>query len=133
VRRGTDGCLYQRGCDIDVATKANEWMYINFWKKDENAADLDGLLRFQERYIQEGRPDDRISMIDGTRRRDQRRTAIRVLKTPRYPTPEYTGFVELDNFIFFCVLFSPVELEEKNLRKLRYVLRRVLPLKVKHG
>jgi hypothetical protein len=79
------------------------------------------------------RPDDEIAFLQPVRRHDQAKTAIRILNTKRYPTPEYTGFVEFEKFIFFCVMFSPKELEEKNLRKLRYVLRKALPLTVKQA
>jgi hypothetical protein len=135
IRReqGWLACLYQRGSNLDAAIEASEWMYVNFWRKDENAADLEGLLRFQAQYMTNDRPDDEITVIAAVSRKDQRKTAIRVLKTARYPTPEYTGFVEFEKFIFFCVLFSPIELEDKNLRKLRYILRRVLPLNVRHA
>ena len=125
--------LYQRGSSLEEAQEASEWMYVNFWKKDENADNLQTLLTHQEGYMKRGKPDAETSFIDPVRRRDGAKTAIRVFKTQGYPTPEYTGFVEFNDFIFFCVLFSPVEMEEKNLRKLRYILRQVLPLRVRQG
>jgi hypothetical protein len=45
------------------------------------------------------------------------------MTTQSYSTPEYTGFVEFDRFVLMCVMFSPLELEKKNIRKLRGVLR----------
>jgi hypothetical protein len=44
---------------------------------------------------------------------------------------EYSGFVEFETAVFFCAMFTPVELAEKNLRNLRYILRKSLPMKVK--
>lgn len=124
-------CMYQRGVSLEEAMQAGEWMYVKFSKKDGAAPDLDALLRIQEAHVMAGLPDAQITFIDSVRRTDGAKTAIRVLNTPRYHTPEYTGFVEFKDFIFFCVLFSPVELEERNLRKLRYVVRKVLPLKMR--
>lgn len=129
---GFTASLYQRGITLEEAMSTNEWMYINFWRKDDTAGDLEALLEFQEQYIKGFSPDDEVTLIDAVRREDSKRTAIRVLKTARYSTPEYTGFVEFEKFIFFCVMFSPLELEEKNLRKLRYVMRRVFPLNVRY-
>lgn len=44
-------------------------------------------------------------------------TRIRYFESIKYPAPEYTGFVEFDRFIFFCVMFSPTEVANRNLRK----------------
>jgi hypothetical protein len=123
--------LYQRGLSLEGALKGPEMMYINFWHKDENISNLDGLLKHQESYmLRKDRPDAELKYVDAVKRTDGANTTIRAFKTNKYPVPEYTGFVEFDRFIFFCVLLTPVELEEKNLRKLRYVMRRVLPFKV---
>ncbi len=129
-RAGFVACLYQRGLDLKQAGEAREWMYVNFWIKDEKAHDLQALLEHQERYLRQQFPDATIEYSDFVPRNDAK-TKLRTLKLQSYPVPEYTGFVEFEDFIFFCVLFTPEELEKKNLRKLRYVLRRVLPLAVK--
>ena len=57
---------------------------------------------------------------------------IRSAEVANYPTIEYTGFVEFNNFIFFAVLFSPPEISKRNLKKLREVIRNALPLSVKN-
>lgn len=131
-RLGSVACLYQRGITLEDAQRAWEWMYVNFWHKDEKGGDVEALLKHQEGYLREGRPDAEITFLDAVRREDGAKTVIRAFKDRSYPSPEFTGFVEFPRFIFFCVLFTPSELEEKNLRKLRYILRRVLPLSVKH-
>jgi hypothetical protein len=126
-------CLYQRGISLEEAMQASEWMYVKFSMKDEKVKSLEELLQIQETYMRHRRPDGKIDFLDSVRREDGTRTLIRRFKTASYPSPEYTGFVDFDKFIFFCVLFSPVELQEKNLRKLRYIMRRVLPLGIKHS
>jgi hypothetical protein len=128
---GFTACLYQRGISLEDAMGANEWMYVKFSKRDEKCCDLGILLQIQESYMIE-KPDAKIGFLDPVRRPDGARTLIRLYETTAYPSPEYTGFVEFEKFIFFCVLFSPVELRDKNLRKLRYILRKVLPLNVRH-
>src|SRR5579871_904462 len=121
-------CLYQRGVSLEDAMNAHEWMYVNFSKRDERWSDLESLLKVQEIYMTDGKPGAKITFLDPIRREDGRKTIVRRYEHPSYPGPEFTGFVEFERFIFFCVLFTPAELEEKNLRKLRYIVRRVLPL-----
>ena len=123
--------LYQRGRTLESAGEAREWMYINFWTKDEAARDIESLNKLQESYLKT-MPGAEIELQEGPARKDAK-TILRLVKAPTYPTPEYTGFVEFDEFIFFCVLFTPKELEQKNLRKLRYIMRSVLPLHVRHA
>jgi len=105
-------------------------MYINFWAKDEKARTLDELLALQEKEIVLRFPSAKFS-YQSTIKREDARTAIRKIDIPSYPTPEYTGFVEFKDFIFFCVLFTPEELAKKNLRKLEYIIAKALPIKVK--
>jgi len=129
-REGVVATLYQRGHSLESAGRAREWMYVNILAKDETANNLDSLLKFQESYLKLDFPSAGIEYQEGPRRSDAA-TRIRLLKVPTYPTPEYTGFVEFKRFIFFCVLFTPVELENKNLRKL--IMRRVLPIGIRQS
>jgi len=132
ARRSHDwlASLYQRGLSLEAAMDANEWMYVKFSTKGEKAKDLEELLQIQEKYMRR-RPDAAISFLDAVRRDDGAKTLIRCYKTATYPTPEYTRFVDFEKFTFFCVLFSPEKLQEKNLRKLRYIMRKVLPLGIR--
>ena len=52
---------------------------------------------------------------------------------PKDGMAEYTGFVDFNGFIFMCVLFSPDSLAQKNLSKLRFVLRKVIPLNITYS
>lgn len=126
-REGAIACLYQRGYDLEDAGRAKEWMYLNFWHRDAAAPNLDGLLERQAETLK----DARITYLLGVERSDAR-TLIRLAELPSYPTPEYTGFVEFDDFIFFVVLFTAPEMSKRNLRKLREILRTVMPVEVRH-
>ncbi len=132
--RGALAWLYQRGLPFEEATKAREFMYVNFWSKKEPARDLESLFKHQEGYMRGGtNPVTQIDFIGGVKRTDAP-TAIRVAKFHCHPgMAEHTGFVEFDDFIFLCVLFTPDELAEKNLGKLRFVMRKVFPLRVTYG
>jgi Restriction endonuclease len=134
VREGGVAWLYQRGLTFEEASGRWEFMYVNFWsKKDEKVPDLDALLKHQEAYIRESFPEAEISYLDGVQgQKTGARTLIRQMKNKKYPVPEYTGFIDFDEFILMCVLFTPEELERKNLRKLRQVLRQTLPMSVRH-
>ncbi len=74
-------------------------------------------------------PAAKISYIPTIKRNDSS-VKIRVIDIPSYPSKEYTGFVEFDDLIFFCVMFTPLELSKKNIRKLESIMLRVLPLNV---
>jgi hypothetical protein len=126
-REGMVATLYQRGLTFESAVEAGEWMYVNFWSKDQTANSIESLCKFQESYL--SKPDYKIEYQDGPSRQ-RVRTRIRLLRRPAYST-EYTGFVEFTDFIFFCVLLTPHELEPKNLRKLRYIMRTVLPIGIR--
>ena len=125
-RLGCVACLDQRGNDVDDAGRAKEWMYLNFWHRDAAAPDLDGLLALQADTLK----DATIEYVSGVDRPDAR-TIIRLAEVPSYPTPEYTGFVEFDDFILFAVLFTTPEMSKHNLRKLREILRTVMPVEVR--
>jgi hypothetical protein len=130
-RPGTLAWLYQRGLTFDEAIDAHEFMYVNFWHKKEPALDLQSLFKHQESYMREGKnPASEIEFIDGARRPDVP-TALRIARFKYHPgMAEYTGFVDFDGFIFMCVLFAPDALAARNLSKLRFVIRKVLPLKI---
>jgi Restriction endonuclease len=125
-QEGMIAMLYQRGYDIDGASKAKEFMYLNFWAKETPSQDTDYLLKYQARTLD----DAKISYLSGVNRNDAK-SIIRLAEVPNYPTPEYTGFVEFKNFIFFAVLFTTPEMSKRNLRKLREVLRTVCPVSIK--
>lgn len=123
--------LYQRGLDLIDAQKKGEWMYINFWNRKKDSYTLDDLLKLQEENLRDVEPDAKIIYRDTIKRNDAR-TKIRIAELNSYPTPEITGFAEFEDFIFFCVLFTPKEFSKKNIRKLENILRKVIPIKVKH-
>lgn len=123
--------LYQRGLTLEEAMAANEWMYVKFSLRDEKVPDLTKLLEVQDGYTMKIRPDTRKRFLDGVKRQDGATTVIRCYESCAYPVPEFTGFVQFDKFIFFCFLFSPLGLQERNLRKLRYILRKALPIQIK--
>jgi hypothetical protein len=131
-REGAVATLYQRGYDLDKAQQSNEWMYVNFWAKSAEVTNIPELIAHQEVYLRADFPSAKINYEDGPQR-ESGKTIIRCFIDKSYPVPEYTGFVEFKDFIFFCVMFSPVELSNRNKRKLEAILRRVIPIKVKQS
>ena len=104
-------------------------MYINFWQKNDEAKTVEELTKLQDKGIIQQFPNGKIS-YQPTIRRSDARTMLRRADISTYPTPEFTGFVEFDDFIFFAVLFTPAELAKRNIRKLEYIMAKVLPMKV---
>ncbi len=119
--------LYQRGLTLEQAGERKEWMYVNLWSKDNVIKNLDEFLKFQEVNVLQEFPDAKIEFLP-TVKRDDAIVKLRAIEIKSYPTKEYTGFVDFDEFIFFCVLFTTEELKKKNIRKLESILQQVLPL-----
>jgi hypothetical protein len=132
MRKDAVATLYQRGYDLDKAGRAKEWMYVNFWAKDATVPTLDALIKHQDEGILKDFPSAKVTYQEGPRR-EKGATKIRWMIEQSYPAHEYTGFVEFEHFIFFCVLFTPPELASRNLRKLEYILSTVMPFGVKHA
>ncbi len=128
-REGMLATLYQRGLTLEKAGKNKEWMYVNIFSKNDEINDLDAFCKMQESDTWLYKPDSKISYRKTIKRKDAN-TLLRLIQINSYPTPEFTGFVEFEEFIFFCVLFTPEELEEKNLKKLEYIISKVLPFQV---
>ena len=133
-RPGMVATLYERGLTFEDAMRNHEFMYVSFWdKRNDEINSLDALLEYQRGYMLEGSPDAEILLLESSRnRRVGAQTLIRRFKKKTHPTPELTGFVDFENFIFMCVLFTPERLERKNLRKLRFVVGDAFPMTVKH-
>jgi tetratricopeptide (TPR) repeat protein len=126
--------IYQRGKTFEEAVRSQEWMYVNFWKKKGAlVSSIESLLTYQSGYMLSESAGAEIQLIEeGKNRRTGARTMIRRFRKKDYPALEYTGFVDFDDFVFMCVLFTPEPLERKNLRKLRFILRDAFPISVTH-
>lgn len=131
-REGCIATLYQRGLGLNEAGQHREWMYVNFWQKNEEAKSIEELTKVQEQRILQKFPDAKITYLP-TIKRNNAQTLLRKIEIPSYPTPEYTGFVEFKDFIFFAVLFTPDTLARRNIKKLEFLIQKVLPLEVKHN
>lgn len=125
-RDGFLATIYQRGLTLDEAAKNKEWMYVNIFSKTEDINDLDSFLKLHESDTLYNTPTAKFSYQKTVKRKDAN-TILRSIEIETYPTLEYTGFVEFHEFIFFCVLFTPEELQEKNIKKLEHILAKVLP------
>jgi hypothetical protein len=127
---GTLSTFYQRGLTFEQATKNKEWMYSNIFIKNADVKSLDDLVKFQEEYTKIQFPKATIKYQSTIMREDKAETLLRTIKIDTYPTNEYTGFIEFDDFFVFFVLFSPIELASKNIRKLENLLERTLKMEV---
>ena len=123
--------LYQQGRTLGEAMQDNEFMYIQFWDRHKDGDSLEDLLNLQKEMFRENDPECSIEFLPTIRRKDVK-TKLRVSNIKNYQTPEYTGFVEFEDFIFFCVMFSPVNRSKSNIRKLENIMEAVRPIKIKH-
>lgn len=106
-------------------------MYINFWDRG-TVWSLDHLLAQQSAEIRDT-DHDAIIHVEELETRPDARLVLRRAEIANYPTAEITGFAEFEAFIFFAVLFTPLAIERRNVRKLEYILRNILPISFRHA
>lgn len=123
--------LYQQGRTLDEAMNESEFMYVHFWDRRKDGHSLEDLLNVQKDNFL--RVDEKcvIDFLPTIKRKDAE-TKLRVAHVNQYSALEYTGFVEFEDFIFFCVLFSPENRSRSNIRKLENIMEAVKPIKIKH-
>lgn len=124
--------LYQRGFSLEEALASQEFMYVNFWDCTNNGESLADLLKIQDSGILGHDPAARIEYLPTIRRTDMA-TALRAAHVTQYKGIEYTGFVEFGDFIFFCVLHTPENVQKKNIRKLENIMSRIKRVHVRQG
>lgn len=121
--------LYQRGEVFDP--NMDEWIYVNIWDKARNKETISDVLNIQEKELIEGGFEVEIELLPTVKRNDSE-IVLRKVKYKKHIDPEFTGFIEFDNFIFYAVLFSPLELSKKNIRKLENMLMTIKPSELEH-
>lgn len=129
-REGSIANLYQRGKTYEEAAKNGEFIYVNILSFDEKIKNLDDVLDFQEEATRYAHPKATFEYTDSIEREDKKKTLLRKILREETHLEEYTGFVEFDDFCVFCVLFTTEQLKTKNMRKLEYVIERLLPMNV---
>lgn len=122
--------LHQRGLTLLEAQKRREWMYMEFWKKDEKCFNIESLIEFQNSNILQFDGKAKFTYNNLVKRSDRQSTKIRIAEIPTYPAIEVTGFIEFDSHVFLVVLFTPRELLSKNLRKLQHILKVAVPTEI---
>lgn len=123
--------IFQRGLTLKKAQKKNEWIYLDFWQiEEEHSFSIDDLIKLQNSNINSFASSAKFEYRNGITRTDEYVSKIRIADIDSYPCMEVTGFINFDEFIFYAVLFTPIELLEKNIRKLQYMLSVCQPAKM---
>jgi len=130
-RDNTVATLYQRGISFEEASKRHEWIYCNFYKKDENIKSISDLLLKQNSRMNHIYKNLVIDEQQSPVRADGLEVHIRVAKFDELKGEyETTGFIDIGEDIVFFVLFSPSELQKRNIKKLIDVVENAEPIKV---
>jgi hypothetical protein len=130
-RNGFSLCtLYQRGLTLEEAFKKKEFAYINFENKTESCTSLEEHIVSQEKYMKDKLKVEEIYYQNLSIRHDAK-TRIRIADIMNYPALEITGFVEFNDFIFYCVWFSERNAIKRNMRKLEILMKNIIPIKIK--
>ena len=121
-------CLCRRGMSIADAQEKWPWMYLKIWHTaDDPISSIDSLLEQQNSNLASWYEGLDISSHQPPRRRDGRKTHIRVAKWAGLAGKEVTGFVDFDEFIVFIVLFTSDDFAHRNIQKLAYTLKHLSP------
>lgn len=118
--------LYQRGRSFEQACNNKEWMYIQFWHKDENISTIDELVVKQNEDLVETYGDIPVS---GEWYED---IYIRKVIIESHSIIEMTGYKDFGGFIFFGVLFCQEEFLNRNIGKLKYLLSSAISVKIEN-
>ncbi len=121
--------LYQRGLTLELAQKSNEWMYVSIKSKSVGIQNIKQLIDFQNLNVIKHFPNAKIKSLP-TIKRDDVNIELRSIEVDGYPTIEYNGFVEFEEFIFFCVMFTPELVKKRNIRKLESVMQQILNFQI---
>lgn len=118
--------MYQRGISFEEATEQNkEWAYISFWDKNDEINTMEALISFQNDYLMDLNSNGIIETMEDSGLK------IRIFTSSNYPTKEITLYKEYTDFILFVVLFSPNNLINRNINKMKYLLLNAIPLEVR--
>ena len=118
---------YQKGISLEEAIQNKEWAYMNFWDKTDEIDSVEKLISWQNEQLRNYDVDGIIEEID------DEMIKTRVFISKKYSTKEITLFREFQDFILFVVLFSPENLTNRNIKKMRNLILSALPLKVKQN
>lgn len=129
-REGSIANIYQRGLTYEEAAKNGEFIYVNIFSFDENIKSLDDVIELHEEGTRFAHSEATFEYTDSIDREDKKKTLLRKILRKETNLEEYTGFVEFEDFCVFCVLFTPEQLKTKNIRKLEYVIERLIPMDV---
>ena len=108
-----------------------EFMYVQFWKKEDAASTAADLVQLQSEGILHSFPNASIT-VEQLDLGEGKKGCIRTVGNA-YQWLEITGSVEFDKFILFIVLHCREIVAKRNRRKLEYVLRKAVPFSIKHG
>ncbi|NLG39344.1 MAG: restriction endonuclease [Fibrobacter sp.] len=115
--------LYQRGRTLEEANKNKELIYVNTSPLSDKIQSIDDLLAIQTTNTQKYYGPIRTDIKPGPTRKDNYPTRIRIAYLENVPFIEVIGYIEAEDFIFFFVLITPIELQTKNIRKLEFLLK----------
>ena len=130
--------MYRRGVpSFTHAQREAELMYIDFSIKHNETHTLENLLAQQEtnlmacysKKVEVTYPPSAMFRRDA----ETRLRLTRICNDSGDVLLEYSGFIDFPGFIFFAVLLTKETMAMRNLRKLEYVIERVLPIPIVHS
>jgi hypothetical protein len=114
--------MYRRGLDSKSAIRDGEFLYIDFWDKKKDHLTANQLDKRQIEVMKESSLTVKATHLTTVKRKDAKTLlSYRVVKD--YKFLEIVGFIEFDNVIFFAVLFTTIEKQKSNIRRLEHLLQ----------
>ena len=122
--------IYQRGMSFDKATKESEFIYINIISYDEKTKSIDEVLDFNKKISLSNYSKPTFEVLPTIERVDHKKTILSKILRVDTKLEEYSAFIDFEVFCVICVLFTHKEVSSKNIRKLEYVIERLMPIEI---
>jgi len=128
---GSLALSYRKGFDFDKAFAEKELIYFNIWNTKEDKLTVVKLFENQIELLSESSNvlESNIENVEvNGKKLTTRKTIIE-----NYISPEYACAIEYPNLFSLVVLLSENNRESVNFNKLKQMISKTLPIKVKHS
>lgn len=120
--------VYQRGLSLEEARELNEFMVVNFWDRRIYDHSLEDVLNIHADNIRKKGIKTVSETVPTISRTDAQVILIKSIMPDHESIINYTGYVEFERFVFFCILITEKNKSERNVRKLENILSNVVQI-----
>jgi hypothetical protein len=124
--------IFPKGEDFTTLEDGKEFAYVNFMKKNRKMKNLKAVANHQLKALKSKLVVSENKLFKAYNKVGFQ-SMIRITFLQESPYTEIAGYVEFDDFIFFCVLNSKRYNIRRNKTKIRLLIKYVLPMGIING